>query len=226
MIQSTIIKRFLALLLLLLLAIISITVMLSYIVKIILKFKKSKSIWIRMLNKIVCAIIFFSFLFFISFYFSSPLLCDHVGDLQNGVIPRTPLLQPGQTLRTLPHGTYNVTGGIVQIGNLGSGNVTKVIGVCPNSASTTPLPNMLTWVLGTQPYNSEFASILFELREAGQKRISHSCLDYAFSGRQRVTPIGNFNAVFIESFRTSRGMTNTKYGETDITNAIINQLAL
>ena len=114
------------------------------------------------------------------------------------------MLQPGLTIKTLAHPTYNVTGGLVQIGNLGSGNVTKVIGVYANSFATTPAASTLTWVAGTQPYNSEFASILFELREAGQKAVSHSSLDYVFSGRQSATPLGNYNAAFIESFRTSR----------------------
>ena len=199
--------------------------MLSYTEKILLELKKNKPLWIRIVT-IVCPITFIFIVSFISYYFSSPLYCDHVGDLQNNVIPRTPLLQPGQTISTLPHGTYNVTGGLVQIGNLGSGNVTKVIGVCPNSITTTPTANVITWLLGTQPYNSEFASILFELKEAGQSRISHSCLDYAFSGRQKITPLGNYNAVFIESFRTARGMPHTGYGETTISNAFINDLAL
>ena len=199
--------------------------MLCYTENIILKLKKYKPLWTRTVT-IVCYITIFFIVCFISCYSSSPVYCDHVGDLQSGVIPRTPLLQPGQTIRTLPHGTYNVTGGSVQIGNLGSGNVTKVIGVCPYSANTTAQANMITWVLGTQPYNSEFASILFELKQAGQSRISHSCLDYAFSGRPRVTPLGNLNAHFIETFRTARGMPHTGYGETTITNAIINELAL
>lgn len=205
--------------------VIQIIVVLYDILKIILKLKKSKYLWIRIVTNIVCAITIFCILFFISYYFSSPLYCDHVGDLGNGTIPRTPLLQSGQTIRTLAHGTYNVTGGFVDIGNLGSGIVTKVIGVCPNSIVTTPLANILTWTPGTQPFNSEFASILFELREAGQTKLSHSCLDYTAGGRRLLTNAGNFNGSYINTFRTARGMANQGFGETTITNAIINDLA-
>lgn len=57
---------------------------------------------------------------------------NHVGDLTKGTIPKTGLLQPGQTIKTLPHGTYNVTGGLVHIAYLGNGNVTKVISIYPH----------------------------------------------------------------------------------------------
>lgn len=60
-----------------------------------------------------------------------------VEDMDNGVIPRTPLLQPGQTINTLTHGLYPVTGGYVNIGFLGKGHVTKVIGIMVDNYPTT-----------------------------------------------------------------------------------------
>jgi len=70
--------------------------------------------------------------------YSPPVYADSfVQDMDNGVIARTPLLQPGQTIETLPHGSYQVTGGIVNIGFLGKGNVTKVIGIMVDNYPTT-----------------------------------------------------------------------------------------
>lgn len=159
---------------------------------------------------------------YISALVSEPLLCDHVGDLRNGTIARTPLLQPGQTIKTLAHGTYNVTGGLVQIGNLGNGNITKVIGISPGGNP----PATFLYTPGNQPFNGNFASILFELREAGQKTVSHSALDYVFADRQLATPAGNLNALYLQSYRVSVGMPVSQFGETSISNSIINGIAL
>ena len=97
---------------------------------------------------------------------TKPLLLNHVGDLRNGTIPGTPLLQ--QTIRTLAHGVYNVTGGAVHIGFLGNGHVTKVIGVTANDTDPGPV-----YTSGAQPFNSNFASILFELRQAKKKLLTN-----------------------------------------------------
>jgi len=103
----------------------------------------------------------------------APLYCAHIDDLQNGTIARTRLLQPGQTIKTLPHGVYPITGGLIHIGYLGGGSVTKVTGniVSGNNPGLFYTPS-------TQPYNSNFASVLFEIHEARQATISHSALDY------------------------------------------------
>ena len=86
------------------------------------------------------------------------------------------------------------------IGYLGRGHVTKVIGIAAMGDSG------LTYVTGTQPFNSNFASILFELREAGLNHVN-SVLDYALANnRQLATPNGNFNANFLQSYRVSAGM--------------------
>lgn len=147
--------------------------------------------------------------------------CDHVDDLLNGTIPRTPLLQQGETIKDLPHGVYRVTGGVVHIGNLGNGHVTKIIGIAAQGVTG------LTYTPGTQPYNRNFASILFELREAGQTNVSHSALDSVLANnRQLATPNGNFNANFLQSYRVFAGMAQSQYGDTSITNRIINGIAL
>lgn len=159
---------------------------------------------------------------YINAVISGPLLCDHISDLRNGTIVRTPLLQPGQTIRTLAHGTYNVTGGLVQIDNLGDGKITKVIGIVVNGN----LPATFVYTPGTQPYNGNFASVLFELREAGQTKVSHSALDYVLANRQLATPAGNLNAQYLQSYRAFAGMPVSQYGETYISNRIINGLAL
>lgn len=152
---------------------------------------------------------------------SGPLLCDHVGDLQDGTIARTPLLLQGQTIKTLAHATYNVTGGIVEIGYLGDGHVTKVIGIAADGNPENPV----TYTPNTQPLNRNFASILFELRAGGQKKVSHSALDYAYANRQLVTPTGNFNANYLQSYRVFAGMPLSQYGETSISNSVINGIA-
>lgn len=131
------------------------------------------------------------------------------------------MLQHGQTLKTLPHGVYNVTGGVVQIGNLGGGHVTKVIGIAAHGDTG------LIYTPVTQPFNRNFSSIFFELRVAGQNNVSHSFLDYVLANnRQLVTPNGNFNANFLQSYRIFAGMTATQFGETTITDRLINGLTL
>ena len=185
------------------------------------RYLDSKSLWIKVIFYIIFLSIWFLIYVGISCVISEPLLCDHVGNLQNGTIARTSLLQPGQTIKTLPHGTYNVTGGSVQIGNLGNGNITKVIGIAPHGNP----PAALTYTPGIQPFNRNFASILFELRDAGQTKVSHSALDYAFANRSLITPAGNINALYLQSYRVSAGMPVSQYGETSISNSIINGIA-
>lgn len=148
------------------------------------------------------------------------LLCDHFDDLSNGTINRTPLLQPGQTIRTLPHGSYPVTGGQVHIGHLGNGHVTKVIGITVNGHSG------INYIQGTQPFNRNYGSVLYELLQAGKTNVSHSALDTIYTNnRELVTPLGNFHAHFLETFRAHAGMKETEYGDTTITAKIINGIA-
>lgn len=110
----------------------------------------------------------------------------------------------------------------MQIGHLGGSKVTKVIGIVVNDN----IPANFSYTPGVQPFNSNFASILFELREAGLRDISHYVLDYATADRQLVTPAGNLNAYYFNSYRTSAGMTVSRHGEKTIWDSIINGLAL
>ena len=150
----------------------------------------------------------------------NPALCDHFDDLSNGMINRTPLLQPGQTIRTLPHGIYPVTGGQVHIGHLGGGHVTKVIGITVHGHTG------INYIPGTQPFNRNFGSVLYELLQAGQTKVSYSAMDTIYTNnRELVTPLGNFHAHFLETFRVHAGMNVTEYGDTSITARIINGIA-
>ena len=87
---------------------------------------------------------------------------ETVDDLNNGTIARTPLLEQGQTIRTLPHGVYPVTGGHVHIGYLGNGKVTKIIGITANGNMSPTF----TYVANTQPFNRNIACIFYKIRGA------------------------------------------------------------
>lgn len=132
---------------------------------------------------------------------STVLLYDCVDDLLDTTIPRTPLLQQGETIKTLAHGPLVVTSGVVHVGNLGNGIVIKVIGIAFHGV--TPL----IYTPETQLLYRNFASVLFELHAAGQTYVSHSALDYIISNnRQLVTPTGNVNANLLENYRVYAGV--------------------
>ncbi len=142
-------------------------------------------------------------------------------ELENGTIQRTPLLQHGQSIKTLPHGLYPVTGGSLQIGYVGNGGVTKIIGMCANG-----LPDSLEdfrYAAGKQPFNRNFASVLFEMRAAGQHHGSYTSMDYFTAGRE--TPFNNLNISYINGYRQSMGLPVASYGEFAISNALINGIA-
>ena len=155
------------------------TIFLQFIMRVYsqdIKASLSSKRWYPSTREILYFLIIFIY-FAACCYFAEPHLCEGLTDcLGDGRVPRTPLLQPGggQTIRTLAHGTYNVTGGVLQIGNLGNGHVTKIIGMAANGHN-----NMGLYTPGNQPFNQNFASVLYEVREAGQNSISHSMLDYA-----------------------------------------------
>jgi hypothetical protein len=58
-----------------------------------------------------------------------------------------------------------------------------------------------------------FASILFELREAVQVKVSHSALDYTWADRGLITPAGNLNANYLQSYKLSAGLSFSQFGE-------------
>lgn len=119
--------------------------------------------------------------------------------MDSGAIARTPLLQPGQTLASLQLGLYRVTGGYVNVGYLSQGTVIKIIGVMLDQYPTTLAG--LDYQHGKQPFNKNFAKVLYELNAAGKKRCSYSSLDYAYAGRDCVQ--ANLNSQYLQAFKAA-----------------------
>ena len=140
-----------------------------------------------------------------------------VAEMNNGSLPRTPLLKPGQTIRTLAHGVYNVTGGKVGIGNLGDGNITRIINMAVNGMGDTE------YAVGNQPLNHNFASVLFEIRAAGQQQMSLATM----TGPPNVPGYvnGTENWAFINSFRATQNLGVTPHGELRISDELLNGIA-
>ena len=176
------------------------------------------------MRNITLYIIFIIFCFVLMCHFSEPLYAESFTDqMDRGAIARTPLLQPGQTLATLPPGLYRVTGGHVNVGFLPKGSVIKIIGVMVDQYPTT----LAGWNYqhGNQPININFAKVLYELSAAGKKTCSYSSLDYAYGGRDLVQ--ANLNSQYLQGFKTARGLgvNSENYGELTITKKILNALA-
>ena len=131
-------------------------------------------------------------------YFGTPLLCDSfTQDMNNGVIPRTRLLQPGQTIANIWDGTkeqqHRVTGGNVSVGRTEKGGVTKIIGVMVDNWQSA----MTGYRQGNQPFNMNLAKVLYELRAAGKKQCSYSLLDYH--------TVSHYNSEYVRAFKASQG---------------------
>ena len=143
--------------------------------------------------------------------------------MDSGAIARTPLLQPGQSLATLQPGLYRVTGGHVNVGFLPKGTVIKIIGVMVDQYPT----NLAGWNYqhGNQPFNKNFAKVLYELSAAGKKTCSYSSLDFAYAGRDLAQ--ANLNSQYLQGFKAARGLgvNSENHGEFSITNRILNALA-
>lgn len=159
-------------------------------------------------------------------YIQSPLLCEGLTDqFENGMVDRTPLpLQPGQKIKDLAEGTYNSTGGIIQIGKMGASSVNQVTGIAPRGE----IIGQLNYVPGTQPLNKNFASLLYEIKAGGQHYLKQSSLDYAFLSQRTEHPTSNTgfsNMYFINSYRVQAGLPVTSNGQFCITKALINGIA-
>ena len=155
-------------------------------------------------------------------YFTQPLLCESFVDaMQNGNIARTTLpLGPGQTIRDLNPGSFPVTGGLVKLGYLGNGEVLRVIGITIDNLPQTAAG--WQYQVGNQPFNANFAKVLFELRAAGHGKISYSFLDYHIAGVGRPALISDY----FKQFKSVQGLNvNNDYGETTISSKILNALA-
>ena len=171
-------------------------------------------------------IIFYSVLTYLAltYFYLKPIHCESfVSEMDRGVIPRTPLLQPGQTLANLQPGTYRVTGGYITVGFLPRGNVMKMLGVMVDG-----YPNTLAgwdYQHGHQPFNMNFAKVLYEFRAAGKNSCSYTSLDYAYAGRD--LPQANVHSQYIRGFKAARGLAvnSENHGELTITTRILNALA-
>lgn len=119
--------------------------------------------------------------------------------MENGTIERTTLLQPNQVLQNLNPGEYEVTGGKVTVGHRGSGTYIRVLGIDVNGREE--FNN--TYQIGQQPYNKNFASVLYELRAAGLREVSRATLDAAYTPKGEI----GINMNFISSYMTSQGLT-------------------
>lgn len=173
---------------------------------------------------IMLRILLFIFVLVVMCLFSKPLHCDSfVSDMDNGTIARTPLLQAGQTLATLQPNLYKVTGGYVNVGYLPRGNVIKIIGVMVDNSPTT----VAGWEYqqGNQPFNKNFAKVLYELNAIGKSTCSYSSLDYVYAGRDNVQ--ANLNSLYLQGFKAARGLgvNSEKHGEFHISKKILNALA-
>ena len=141
--------------------------------------------------------------------------------MQNGTIARTTLpLQPGQRIRDFAAGWYPVTGGHVNLGYMGNGQILRVTGIIVDNLPQTP--EGWNYHVGNQPFNANFAKVLFELRALGHNKISYTCLDYHLAGSGNPALISNY----FKQFKAAQGYpTNNDFGETTISSKILNALA-
>ena len=135
-----------------------------------------------------------------------------VDDLNNGTIARTPLPQGG--IRNLAHGAYNVTGGVINIGTLPNGTITKIIGINPNDPNAQLAFGFRAGPLGiNQPFSSNLAKVLYEMKQAGATSISKSNIN------------NNDIMRYIEMFRAHEyNKFPSEYEEYGITPRLINDL--
>ena len=146
--------------------------------------------------------------------------------MHNGVIPRTRLLQPGQSIANLPHGWHDVTGGRIKVGLLPSGNVPRILGIMVDGYPTTP--NGWIYHQGNQPFNRNFAKVLYEVYAAGKSTCSYTTIDYTFDGKGGGQT--NAGSRYLQAFRASRGLGlgpqyHDHHGELTITKKLLNALA-
>ena len=101
---------------------------------------------------------------------------------------------------------------------LPKGAVKKVIGVMVDNYPQT----LAGWNYqhGNQPFNKNFAKVLYELWAANKTTCSYTSLDYAYSGRD--LPEANLNSQYLQGFKTAKGLglDSKNYGEFSITKKI------
>jgi hypothetical protein len=153
-------------------------------------------------------------------YYSMPILLESfVESMQNGTITRTSItLQPGQQIKDLTEGWYPVTGGSVKLGYTRNGTVLRVVGILVDNLPQTFAE--WTYHKGNQPFNANFAKVLFELREAGKSHISYTTLDYHITGSGKAGALSDY----FKQFKLSKGLKDSD-GDCGLTNSILNKLA-
>lgn len=195
----------------------------------LVKFTLSDSILTRFIAKTI--LFFFIGIIFLHinmYYIQGTLLCEGLTDQfekGTGTVVRLPLpLQPGQKIKDLAEGTYDSTGGVIQIGKIGTCSVNQVTGI----AARGEIMGQFNYVPGTQPLNKNFASLLYEIKAGGQHYLNQSSLDHAWTSQrtQHLTPYPGFsNMYFLNSYRVHAGMPVTSNGQFCITKALINGIA-
>ena len=176
--------------------------------------------------------------------------CDFVtNDLNNYVVPRTPLLSPGQKISDLADGYYRVTGGTVKVG-LGPNNGAKsrIIGIIvdgsQNFAYLSSIGNIgVSKVTGLNmddspairtfydynhmyiDYNRNFAYVLYELREAGMTTFSKINADeFEYPLLQKVATGPNMHYLRTNVQVTNPSLTLPEDKTFSITDKLINNL--
>lgn len=141
--------------------------------------------------------------------------------MDNNTIARMPIqIGGGQRIRDLQPGWHQVRGGLVNFAFMGNGNVLRVIGITLDNLAQTV--EGWTYHLGNQPFNTNLAKVLYELRAAGHGKISYTCLDYHLTGAGKSALIGDY----FKQFKAAQGLdVQNDFGETSITNKILNALA-
>lgn len=146
--------------------------------------------------------------------------------MNNGTIQRTALLQPNQSIRTMPHAVYRVTGGYIELGFLGGGHVTKIVGIYVDNTPQVigHAMNQMTWTQGNQPFNINFGKVIYEIRAAGQSTLSNNVLQNI---RYTQWPHSAFYTTCINSYKTQKGLnTQDSFNETSVSNRLIDSIAL
>jgi hypothetical protein len=142
--------------------------------------------------------------------------------MDSGVIDRLTLLKPGQTINSLEHGIYYVTGGCIEIGHSVSGNVTKIVGISINDFCD--VQNNISYSPQNARFNRNLASVLYEVRSAGHKTISSITTVFPYNIRPESCN-GGENWEMINSYRAYKGIPMPKNNSFIITNKILNELA-
>lgn len=109
---------------------------------------------------IIFFIVLFIFLLVLNSIFAEPLHAESfVSEMDRGILARTPLSQPGQTIADFKPGLHRVTGGFVNVGCLPDGYVMKILGIVVDQHPTDAAG--WNYHYGNQPFNRNLAKVLY-----------------------------------------------------------------